>query len=149
MFFFPHLSKCKCWNLRWIANFWQKYSEVDLRFNFEHWAVQSEYLLKVTGDLKERVIVWEMWGCHFIPLALIQCLFGGVQMLWCCCFGGRKGIQSVEIWVVGCWRGYVSGSRCRFAYGPADAQSLAISCSSKSGLVLPSWFYLSGVGSPG
>jgi len=22
---------------------------------------------------------------------------------------------------VGCWRGYVSGSRCRFAYGPADA----------------------------
>jgi len=24
-------------------------------------------------------------------------------------------------WVVGCWRGYLSGARCRFAYGPADA----------------------------
>jgi len=24
-------------------------------------------------------------------------------------------------WVVGCWHAYVSGSRCRFAYGPADA----------------------------
>jgi len=23
--------------------------------------------------------------------------------------------------VVGCWRGYMSGQRCRFAYGPADA----------------------------
>jgi len=23
-------------------------------------------------------------------------------------------------WVVGCWRGYLSGARCRLAYGPAD-----------------------------
>jgi len=23
-------------------------------------------------------------------------------------------------WVVGCWCGYLSGARCRFAYGPAD-----------------------------
>ena len=23
--------------------------------------------------------------------------------------------------VVGCWRGYLSGATCRFAYGPADA----------------------------
>ena len=24
-------------------------------------------------------------------------------------------------WVVGCWHGYLSGARCRLAYGPADA----------------------------
>jgi len=24
-------------------------------------------------------------------------------------------------WVVGFWHGYLSGARCRFAYGPADA----------------------------
>jgi len=24
-------------------------------------------------------------------------------------------------WVVGCWRGYLSGTGCRFAYSPADA----------------------------
>ena len=24
-------------------------------------------------------------------------------------------------WVVGCWCGYLSGARCRLAYGPADA----------------------------
>jgi len=49
---------------------------------------------------------------------------------------------------VGHWRGYLSGARCRFTYGPADATALTISCSSKSRLVLPSWFYLSGTGSP-
>jgi len=34
--------------------------------------------------------------------------------------GGRKGIRLVKNWLVGCWCGYVSRSRCRFAYGPAD-----------------------------
>jgi len=38
-----------------------------------------------------------------------------------CWLGGRKGIRPIKNWVVGCWRGYVSGSRCRVAYGPADA----------------------------
>jgi len=44
-----------------------------------------------------------------------------VLVLWRCWLGGRKGIRSVKNWVVGCWRGYLSGVRCRFAYGPADA----------------------------
>ena len=26
-----------------------------------------------------------------------------------------------KLWVVGCWSGYLSGARCRLAYGPADA----------------------------
>jgi len=43
------------------------------------------------------------------------------SVLWCCWFGGRKGIQPVKHWVVGCWHGYLSGVRCRFAYGPTDA----------------------------
>jgi len=44
-------------------------------------------------------------------------------VLWCCWLGGRKGIRSVKNWVMGCWHVYVFGSRCRFAYGPADAGS--------------------------
>jgi len=24
-------------------------------------------------------------------------------------------------WLLGCWRGHLSGVRCSFAYGPADA----------------------------
>ena len=43
------------------------------------------------------------------------------SVLWCCWLGGRKGIQPVKNWVVGCWHGYLSGARCRLAYGPDDA----------------------------
>ena len=43
------------------------------------------------------------------------------SVLWHCWLGGRKGIRRVKNTVVGCWRGYLSGARCRLAYGPADA----------------------------
>ena len=43
------------------------------------------------------------------------------SVLWSCWLGGRKGIRPVKTWVVKCWRGYLSGARCRLAYGPADA----------------------------
>ena len=43
------------------------------------------------------------------------------SVLWRCWLGGRKGIRPVKNWVVGCWRGYLSGARFRLAYGPADA----------------------------
>jgi len=42
------------------------------------------------------------------------------SVLWRCWLGGRKGIRPVKNWAVGCWRGYLSGARCRLAYGPAD-----------------------------
>ena len=43
------------------------------------------------------------------------------SVLWRCWLGGRKGIWPVKNWAVGCWHGYLSGARCRLAYGPADA----------------------------
>jgi len=67
------------------------------------------------------------------------------SVLWRCWLGGRKGIRPVKNWVMRCWLGYLSGARCRLAYGPADAT--ATHC-----LLLqwnPDWFYLSGTGSPG
>jgi len=54
----------------------------------------------------------------FIYTLLVP-LFSSV--FWCCWLGGRKGIRPVKNWVVGYWRGYLSGTRCRLAYGPADA----------------------------
>ena len=48
-------------------------------------------------------------------------------MLWRCWLGGRKGIRSVKNWVVACWRGYLSGTRCRLAYRPADATATHVS----------------------
>jgi len=35
--------------------------------------------------------------------------------------GRQEGHPACKNWVVGCWRGYLSGERCRLAYGPADA----------------------------
>jgi len=45
------------------------------------------------------------------------------SVLWRCQLGGRKGIPHPACKTLsgGCWRGYLSGVRCRLAYGPADA----------------------------
>ena len=56
--------------------------------------------------------------------------------------GRQEGHPACKKRVVGCWRGYLSGARCRLAYGPADATathspSLA---SVKCRLVLPFWY---------
>ena len=51
-----------------------------------------------------------LWPLYCVPAVLRHC--------W---LGGRKGIRPVENWVVWCWRGYLSGARCRLAYDPADA----------------------------
>jgi len=56
--------------------------------------------------------------CHPSAFA-IQYRFALV--LWRCWLGSTKGIQPVKNSVVRCWHGYLSGTRCRLAYGPADA----------------------------
>jgi len=48
---------------------------------------------------------------------LIMWLWSGSKLL----VGQQEGHPTCKNWVVGCWHGYVSGSRCRFAYGPVDA----------------------------
>jgi len=45
------------------------------------------------------------------------------SVVWRCWLGGRKGIRPVKNWVVGCWRGYLSGARCSWCH--------CISCFSK------------------
>jgi len=67
------------------------------------------------------------------------------SVLWCCWLDGRNGIRPVKNWLVGCWHGYLFGVRCRFAYGPADATRLTVSCSGNPDWF---WFYLSSTGSP-
>ena len=57
-------------------------------------------------------------------------------------FYRKEGHPACKKRVVGCWRGCLSGARCRLAYGPADAtatHSLSLA-SVKSRLVLPFWY---------
>jgi len=42
---------------------------------------------------------------------------------------GHPAFKKTEWW--GGWRGYLSGARCRLAYGPADVLPLTVSCFSK------------------
>ena len=51
---------------------------------------------------------------------IVQC-FEVPSVLCRCWLGGRKGIRPVKNRVVWYWHGYLSGARCRLAYGPADA----------------------------
>jgi len=68
------------------------------------------------------------------------------SVLWHCWLGSRKGIRPLKNWVMGCWRGYLSGARCRLAYGPADATATRrLYASVKSRLVLPFWYRLTQV----
>ena len=68
-------------------------------------------------------------------------------------FGGTLNLAQsnpVKNWVVGCWRGYLSGVRCRFAYAHQMPLPVTVSCSSKSRLVLtflvlPFWYLLTRV----
>ena len=43
--------------------------------------------------------------------------FGALTLL----VGRQEGHPACKNLVVGCWCGYLSGARCRLAYGPADA----------------------------
>jgi len=58
--------------------------------------------------------------------------------------GGRKGIRPVKNLSGGVLAWLSVWGQISFPYSQADATATHISCSSKSRLVLPSWFYLSG-----
>jgi len=59
-------------------------------------------------------------NCYFCFLFAVIHAFSDLTLL----VGSRKAIRPVKELSggpVGCWHGYLSGLRCRFAYGPADA----------------------------
>ena len=81
-----------------------------------------------------------------IFLFFFQIMFLLPSVVWHCWSSSRKGIRPVENWVVGCWHGYLSGVRCRLAYGPADATAThRLFASVISRLVLPFWYPLTRV----
>jgi len=88
-----------------------------------------------TGDLRVDNIVTS-WQLLFIHIA-----FSALTLL----VGRQEGHPACKNWVVGCWRVYLSGARCRLAYGPADATATHCLASVKSRLVLPVWYWFTRV----
>jgi len=82
------------------------------------------------------------WLCSVFAIQqLRQFAFSALTL-----FVGRQEEHPVcKNWVVGCWRGHLSGVRCRLAYGLPDATTTHCFLLQWN----PDWFYLSGTSSPG
>ena len=102
-----------------VLHYWEN-------FTFKFWDFHSSLV-----HLAVNVIIHLV---HIVP-----------SVLWRCWLGGRKGIRPVKNRVVGCWRGYLSGARCRLAYAQLIPLPLTVSCFSKVRLVLPFLYRLTRV----
>jgi len=128
---------CVCWAHQWVLlNSWTQQDAVLCRRRLT-WA-QGTIWMHIGTSWKIRL------NDRCIAMVL-------PSVLWSCWLGGRKGIRPVKNWVVGCWYGYLSGTRCRLAYGPADVSAthcLLLSCFSKIQIGF-TFLVLAHLGSPG
>jgi len=82
-------------------------------------------LLARLSYLRILTVCWYSWslcmvyGRYFLCLYSSSLAFSALTLL----VGRQEGHPARKNWVVGYWRGYLSGERCRLAYGPADANA--------------------------
>ena len=77
---------------------------------------------------------------YLLGVSTCYCAFSTLTLL----VGRQEGHRACKNWVVGCWHGYLSGARCRLAYGPAEATATHCLWLQYN----PDWFCLSGTSSP-
>ena len=92
------------------------------RHFMQHYITVLQSAMVVSSFFSNHLPIKHRLAKIFLPLliALSTLTLLMPSVLWRCWLGGRKGIRPVKNWAVWCWRGYLSGSRCRLAYGPAD-----------------------------
>ena len=66
-------------------------------------------------------------GFAIVSLVTLYVRFNAMMVL----VGQQEGHSTCKKLGGGCWHGYLSGARCRLAYGPADATALTVSSFSK------------------
>ena len=103
-----------CWtNTSWIEQCGSaRHCLLSLCFSFTFWSAFTDLYPLLTSCISRFSVL-----LFFAVLLVVDV----PSVLWCCWLGGRKGIRPVKNRVVGYWHGYLSGARCRHAYGPADA----------------------------
>ena len=105
-----------------------------------------DWLLTVLTWSDFSLIIFQMfWGLRLLLHLHAERFLTLPSVLWRCWLGGRKGIRPVKNWVVRCWRGYLSGARCRLAYAQLMPMPLTVSCFSKIQFGLPFWYRLNWV----
>ena len=96
----------------------------------------SSYCLQQQQHCQYHIIDTD-FVCSFTVALNLSAFSPLHSVLWRCWLGGRKD-KKTEWWPVGCWRGYLSGARCRLpSWCHCHSQSLD---SVKARLVLPFWY---------
>jgi len=100
-----HTYGALCFKLSWVC--WHCF-----RLKTSNWVTSTQTILlthlQMPWPAKEILTIIHItfiWLHDFISNVLVPL----PSVLWRCWLGGRKGIRPVKNWVVGCWRGYVSG----------------------------------------
>ena len=86
---------------------------VEIRKSHQNWSskLPSTHLTGRT-NMKKNVAtanIWKMTQWHNGSMTIFQ-----VNLVWCCWLGITQSIQPVKNWVMRCWRGYLSGVRCKW-----------------------------------
>ena len=94
------------------------------------------YIIIIIAQLALAMINHMIISCQQLPHVLIcnyiivgekVFAFSALTLL----VGRQEGHPACKNWVVGCWCCYLSGARCRLAYGPAVPLPPTVSCFSK------------------
>ena len=108
------------WNFHYIS--WILY------YNLSAASTEYKMMMHCLNKLLQFVVIFQRLSLKYLIIGWFSsqslyfvCYNAVPSMLWHCWLGGRKGIWPVKNWVMGCWHSYLSGARCRLAYGPADA----------------------------
>jgi len=107
-------------------------------------------LLPYAFSAMPSVLCLQCYAFSAMPSVLcLQCYaFSAMPSVLWRCFGSRKGIQPVKNWVVGCWRGYLSGWDADLHMAQLMPLPLTVSCFSKIQIVF-AFLVPAHLGSPG
>ena len=84
------------------------------------WKIQTFQAVKVTFKVTRGHCYW-YYATERIWLFIINLFMKFAVSALTLLIGRQEGHPTCKNWVVECWRGSLSGVRCRLAYGAADA----------------------------
>ena len=107
------------------------------RFCRAHSRAKHKTHRQTTSCVTRTAVVWCTWRGQQPTKWEVQISFSALTLL----LGDRKIIRPVKNWVMRCWRGYLSGVRCKWlAYGLADANATLSSLLQKIQNGLSFWY---------
>jgi len=78
---------------------------------------KDDYIIYYVDTQEQSVSYCDGLGRCFRFVCIYACAFSALTLL----VGRQEGHPACKNRVVGYWHSYLSGARCRHAYGPADA----------------------------